>query len=201
MPLSQRVLWEVDTQVDFLLPSGKLYVPGAEKLLPNIHALVDSARQGRAFLVSHGCFHAENDPEFSQYPPHCVRGTPGAEFVPEALAHDVLRVPNDPKFTVADWTAYQQILMEKQTLDIFETCHADTVVDRFGKSVEFAVFGVVTEICVIRAVRGLLQRGRKVAIISDAVAALQPHDGHAAMAEMEHQGARIITTKAALDLR
>ena len=24
-----RILWDVDTQVDFMQPSGKLYVPGA----------------------------------------------------------------------------------------------------------------------------------------------------------------------------
>ena len=40
------VFWEVDTQADFMLPGGKLYVPGAEKLLPNIRRLTDAARQG-----------------------------------------------------------------------------------------------------------------------------------------------------------
>ena len=39
------ILWEVDTQADFMLPGGKLYVPGAEKLIPNIKRLADAARQ------------------------------------------------------------------------------------------------------------------------------------------------------------
>ena len=56
------VFWEVDAQADFMLPGGKLYVPGAEKLLPNIRRLTDAARQGRVFLVSHGCYHTKNDP-------------------------------------------------------------------------------------------------------------------------------------------
>jgi len=43
------ILWCVDAQKDFMLPGGKLYVPGAEKLLPNIRRLVDVARDGRAF--------------------------------------------------------------------------------------------------------------------------------------------------------
>ena len=72
------VFWEVDAQADFMLPGGKLYVPGAEKLLPNIRRLTDSARQGRVFLVSHGCYHTKDDPEFAIFPPHCVQGTPGA---------------------------------------------------------------------------------------------------------------------------
>ena len=40
------VFWEVDVQADFMLPGGKLYVPGAEKLLPNIRKLTDAARRG-----------------------------------------------------------------------------------------------------------------------------------------------------------
>ena len=79
------VFWEVDTQADFMLPGGKLYVPGAERLLPNIRRLTDAARQGRVFLVSHGCYHVKDDPEFQTFPPHCIKGTAGSEFVPEAL--------------------------------------------------------------------------------------------------------------------
>ena len=71
------VLWEVDTQADFMLPGGNLYVPGAEKLLPKIQKLTDAARKSHAFLVSHGCFHSPDDPEFQTFPPHCVKGTKG----------------------------------------------------------------------------------------------------------------------------
>jgi nicotinamidase-related amidase len=90
------VFWEVDVQADFMLPGGKLYVPGAEKLLPNIRKLTDAARRDEVFLVSHGCFHPTDDPEFQQFPPHCLKGTPGAEFVPEALADKFARVENRP---------------------------------------------------------------------------------------------------------
>src|SRR5258708_19810771 len=90
------VFWEVDVQADFMLPGGKLYVPGAEKLLPNIHRLTDAARQGHVFLVSHGCYHTPDDPEFTTFPPHCVKGTPGARLVPEALTQRVATVPNNP---------------------------------------------------------------------------------------------------------
>ena len=40
MQKNRIVLWEVDTQQDFMLPGGKLYVPGAEKIIPNIDRLV-----------------------------------------------------------------------------------------------------------------------------------------------------------------
>src|SRR5436305_7913192 len=89
------IFWEVDVQRDFMLPGGKLYVPGAEKLLPNIKRLTDAARAGKAFLVSHGCFHTPDDPEFQTFPAHCVKGTEGAEFVPEALTDRYARIPNE----------------------------------------------------------------------------------------------------------
>src|SRR6266849_10443909 len=150
------ILWEVDVQADFMLPGGKLYVPGAEKLLPNIRKLTDAARRDEVFLVSHGCFHPPDDPEFQQFPPHCLKGTPGAEFVPEALADKFARIENRPTEKLPDdLSRYQQIVLEKQTLDIFESHHADALVERLGSSPEFVVFGVVTEYCVNYAAKGL----------------------------------------------
>src|SRR5271169_7180857 len=94
MAFRDVIFWEVDTQADFMLPGGKLYVPGAERLLPNIRRLTDAARQGRVFLVSHGCYHAKDDPEFKTFPPHCIKGTTGSAFVPEALTEKVVIVSN-----------------------------------------------------------------------------------------------------------
>jgi nicotinamidase/pyrazinamidase len=193
------VFWEVDTQADFMLPGGKLYVPGAEKLLPNIHRLTDAARQGRVFLVSHGCFHTADDPEFKIFPPHCVQGTAGAEFVPEALTDKVVRLPNDDHASLPrELSACQQILLEKQTLDIFESRHADALVHRLGSLAEFIVFGVVTEYCVGFAAKGLLQRGRRVAVVRDAIETLKPEDGNKAIAELQRLGARLISTDEAI---
>jgi nicotinamidase/pyrazinamidase len=193
------IFWEVDVQADFMLPGGKLYVPGAEKLLPNIRRLTDAARQGKVFLVSHGCFHTPDDPEFNVFPPHCVKGTAGAELVPEALVGKVARVPNDAEARLpGDLAQYQQILLEKQTLNIFESRHADALVQRLGEQAEFIVFGVVTEYCVSLAAKGLLERGRHVAVVRDAIETLKPEDGEKAIAELQRLGARFITTDQAL---
>ncbi|MGA2004996.1 MAG: isochorismatase family cysteine hydrolase [Terriglobales bacterium] len=193
------VFWEVDVQRDFMLPGGKLHVPGAEKLLPNIRKLTDAARRDEVFLVSHGCFHPPDDPEFSQFPPHCLKGTPGAEFVAEALTDKVVRVENVPSAQLPeDLSQYQQILLEKQTLDIFQTRHADELVRRLGDKPEFVVFGVVTEYCVAFAVKGLLERKRRVAVVSDAIETLAAEVGRKSMAEFERLGARLVTTEEAL---
>ena len=193
------IFWEVDMQRDFVLPGGNLYVPGAEKLLPNIQKLTDAARQGKVLLVSSGDFHTPDDPEFKSFPPHCVKGTRGSELVPEAITQNVTRVANEGSAKLPDdLSQYQQILLEKQTLDVFETRHADELVHRLGKHPEFVVFGVVTEYCVSRAVKGLLQRGRRVAIVRDAIETLTPQEGDKTVAEWQRLGARLTTTDQAL---
>jgi nicotinamidase/pyrazinamidase len=193
------IFWEVDAQRDFVLPGGKLYVPGAEKLLPNIRRLTDAARQNRVFLVSHGDFHSSNDPEFKTFPPHCVKGTAGSELVAEALTDKVVRVPNESDAKLPeDLSKYQQILLEKQTLNIFESRHADALVRRLGSDAEFVVFGVVTEYCVSFAAKGLLERGRRVAIVQDAIETLKQEEGQKTVAELQRLGARLTTTDEAL---
>ena len=193
------IFWEVDVQADFMLPGGKLYVPGAEKLLPNIRRLTDAAREGRVFMVSHGCFHAPDDPEFNLFPPHCVKGTAGAELVPEALADKVARIPNDAAAKLPDdFSRYQQILLEKQTLDIFESRHAEELVQRLGDHAQYVVFGVVTEYCVSFAAKGLLERGRHVAVVQDAIETLLPEEGKGTLKELAQLGAALTTTDQAL---
>ena len=193
------IFWEVDVQRDFVLPGGHLYVPGAEKLLPNIKRLTDAARQGRVFLVSHGDFHPPNDPEFKIFPPHCVKGTAGSELVPEALTEKVARVDNQESAKLPnDLSQYQQILLEKQTLSIFESRHADELVQRLGKQAEFVVFGVVTEYCVSYAVKGLLERGCRVAVVRDAIETLKAEDEQKTIAEWKELGVRLTTTDQAL---
>jgi nicotinamidase/pyrazinamidase len=193
------VFWEVDVQADFMLPGGKLYVPGAEKILPNIRRLTDAARQDRVFLVSHGCYHPPDDPEFTTFPPHCIKGTPGARMVPEAMTTRVVTVANEATAALPDdLSPYQQILLEKQTLDIFKSAHADELVKRFGPEVEFVVFGVVTEHCLGFAARGLLERGRRVWVVRDAIETLNSEDGNRTVAELQALGAKIINTEQAL---
>ncbi len=189
------IFWEVDTQADFMLPDGKLYVPGAENLLPNIIRLTDQAREGRVLLISHGCIHLEGDPEFNQFPAHCLRGTPGSHFVPQALADKVVTVANTADARLPeDLFVQQQILLEKDRLDIFQSLHAKELIDRLDPDAEIFVFGVVTEICVRLAARGLLEEGRRVFIVEDAIATLNPAEGQRAIDELRKLGAKIVTT-------
>ena len=198
-PNSDPILWEVDVQVDFLLPGGKLYVPGAEKLIPNIQRLVDVVRQNGALLISSGDKHPPDDPEFKVFPPHCVRGMCGAEVVPEGLAQKICTLPNDPKFQLPEnLLDHQQIFIEKQTLDVFDNPHTEKILECLPLDAEFLVFGVVTEYCVRCAARGLLSRGRRVSVIRDAIEHLDPAAGSKTIDELTAAGAELISTAEAV---
>jgi len=130
-----------------------------------------------------------------------VKGTPGSAYVPEALTEKVVAVPNEPTAALPqDLLPYQQILLEKQTLDIFESRHAGELVKRFDDDTEFVVFGVVTEYCVRFAAKGLLERGRRVSVVQDAIETLKAEDAQRTVAELQALGAKFITTDQALAL-
>jgi nicotinamidase/pyrazinamidase len=205
----KTIFWEVDAQRDFMLPGGKLYVPGAEKILPNINRLVEAARQGRVFLISSADAHNPDDPELREWPPHCLKGDPGADLVSEASAPNRLIIPNEAKFAVPqDLGAYHQMILQKNTLDVFDNPHTNTLLKRFNlagspafdPSPEFVVFGVATEYCVQRAAEGLLRRGHRIAVVTDAVRSIDPEKGRKVLANLQSSGARLITTDETLAL-
>jgi len=199
MSSPKLAFWEVDVQADFMLPGGKLYVPGAESIIPEIRALVEACAQNNVLLISSADAHTPSDPEFARFPPHCVKGTPGAQIIPEGLAKRSLVVPNASSFSwPSDAFDYPQIILEKQSLDVFDNPRASELVERLGAECEYFVFGVVTEFCVGCAVRGLLARGRSVHIITDAVAALDHAEGARTLEEFQSRGAKMLITEEAL---
>lgn len=193
------VFWEVDAQADFMLPGGKLYVPSAEKIIPNIKLLVDAAAETRTLLVSSGDAHSEGDPEFKIFPPHCLRDSPGARIIPEGMLPRFYVVPNNSSFALPPRILdYQHIVIQKQTLDVFDNPQTDEIVKLLGTETEYVVFGVVTEYCVRCAAKGLLERSRKVAVVRDAIETLKPEEGRRTLDELKALGARLITTDEAL---
>jgi nicotinamidase/pyrazinamidase len=197
--MREVIFWDVDTQADFMLPGGNLYVPGAEKLIPNLDRLVDAARDGRVFLISTTDAHTPNDPEFQRWPPHCVKGTPGQKKIPQTMTDNFFVIPNDPGVVLpGDLRSYKQIILEKQTLDDFDNRYSEKILEQLGREPEYCVFGVVTEYCVRLAALGLLQRGYRTSIVTDAIETLDPNDGKRTMEEFAAKGARFITTEEAL---
>ena len=167
--VSFDAFFDVDTQLDFLYPAGALYVPGAESIVPQVAALNRFAAEHSIPVVSTMDAHTENDPEFRQWPPHCVAGTAGQQKPASTLLEKRATIRSASHDF--DVQGAQQILLEKQSVDCFTNANLPALLDRLEVN-RCVVYGVVTEICVKNAALGLLRSARKVTLVTDAVRSL-----------------------------
>ncbi|HVU77227.1 MAG TPA: isochorismatase family cysteine hydrolase [Gaiellaceae bacterium] len=190
----RRILWDVDTQVDFVRSDGKLAVPGAEEAVPAMARLVAWARAEGIPHVASADDHELTDPEISPepdfrttYPPHCLRGTHGAEKIPETAQADPVPLALTP---VPDrWLEGREFLLLKKHFDVFTNPHADRLLALLDPE-EVILFGVATDVCNDAAIRGLLARGRSVTFVEDAARGLDEARTAACTAEWRAAGVR-----------
>src|ERR1051325_10385352 len=173
----KTVFFDIDSQLDFLYPAGALYVPGAERIVPAIASLNRFAAGRGIPVVSTTDAHSENDPEFHTWPHHCVAGTWGQRKAEATLLDGRAVVPNRP--CDIEVGSARQIIVEKQTVDVFAAPNLQRVIDALNGD-RYVVYGVVTEICVLYAVRGLLKTGRPVAVVTAAIETLKKEDSERA---------------------
>jgi len=170
------ILWDVDTQVDFMLPQGKLYVPGAEETAPAMERLVLAAREAGIVHVASADDHELTDSEISEqpdyattYPPHCLRGTRGARKIPETEQQDP--VPITLEQLPERYLSGREFLLLKKSFDVFTNPNAGRLLDHLDPD-EVVVFGVATDVCDDAAIRGFLERGLTVRFVEDAARGL-----------------------------
>ena len=191
------VFLDVDTQVDFMLPTGALYVPGAEQIIPNLSKLMTCARHSEIPVLSSADAHQPNDPSFAQWPPHCVVGTPGQRRIPETQFPDSTVIPNRPgMFTPPrNWSgAHFVIEIEKQSYSVTANVNFDAILAALGRC-HFLVFGVATEYCVRDSVLALRRLQIPVDLVIDAVRPITEEGGRKAIDEMVAAGVRLVTTE------
>ncbi len=168
----RRILWDVDTQMDFVHPLGKLPVPNAPDALPAMYKLVHAAREAGIPHVASVDDHELTDPEISEtpdyvttYPPHCLRGTRGAEKIAETAQSDP--VPLALTEVPERWLRGREFLLLKKHFDVFTNPNAERLLDLLDPD-EVILFGVATDVCNAAAIRGLLARGRAVTFVEEA---------------------------------
>lgn len=203
--MGARILWDVDTQVDFVLPEGKLYVPGAEQTVPAMKRLVEAARAAGLVHVASADDHELTDPEISDepdfrntYPPHCLRGTRGAQKIPETEQADPLPlslVPFPPGLVPGLIRDRREILLLKKNFNVFTNPNCDPLLDALDPE-EIVVFGVATDVCDDAAILGFLQRGRRVRFVEDAARGLDEGRVAACTAVWRKRGVEFTTAEA-----
>jgi len=195
--MSGTVLWDVDTQVDFVLPDGKLYVPGAEQVVPAMRQLVEAARAAGVVHVASADDHELTDAEISEqpdfettYPPHCLRGTRGARKVEETEQEDPVPIGLEP--LPERYLRGREFLVLKKNFDVFTNPNTDRLLAALDPD-EIAVFGVATDVCDDAAIRGFLERGRRVRFVVDAARGLDEGRVAACTAAWRERGVEFST--------
>jgi len=190
----KTVFFDIDTQIDFLFPAGALYVPAAERILPLIAQLNHHA----GTLVSTMCAHREDDPEFKDWPPHCVVETTGQLKPSATLRERRVVIPNRPIDLAIDGA--EQIILEKQELNLFTNPNLKRLLDILAAD-EYVVYGVVTEYCVRDAAFGLLETGKPVTLVVDAIKTLSQGDGAHIVQTFAARGGKLATSSKLLPQR
>jgi nicotinamidase/pyrazinamidase len=188
------VFFDIDTQVDFMLPHGKLYVPGAEEIIPNLVKLMALARERDIPVISSADAHTPDDPEFAIWPPHCVAGTPGQNRIPETQFENATIVPCRPGAFTPPQRWIGQTVLEKPTYDTADNPNFDAILKSLGNR-RAVVFGVATEFCVRADALSLRQRGKEVDLVVDSIKAITEEGGQKALDEMARAGVRMVTTE------
>ena len=168
------VLWDVDTQVDFMLPDGKLYVPRRGG---------DRACDGAA---RRGCARRRDRPRRIRRRPRADRRrrsrtspTSGRRIrriacaARAARARSRRRSSEDPVPITLErlperYLAGREFLLLKKNFDVFTNPNTDRLLDWLDPD-EIVVFGVATDVCDDAAIRGFpragpqgpLRRGRR----------------------------------------
>jgi nicotinamidase/pyrazinamidase len=177
-----KAFFDIDTQIDFVFPAGALYTPGAEQVIPVVSQLNHYAGEQGIALISSMCAHGEDAREFQVWGPHCVVGTVGQQKPAATLL-------NDPQ---------KQIIIEKDELDLFSNPEVIPLLDKLGID-ECFVYGVLTEFCVRCAIMGLLKTGRRVSLVTDAIAHLSAAEAERVIEQFVSAGGRCVDAASAME--
>ncbi len=80
----------------------------------------------------------------------------------------------------------------------FDACRADAFTGALGDVRDVVVGGWETHVCVLQTVLGLLDRGRRVFVLSDAVGSRTPQSRAAGIDRMRQNGAEMVTAEMAI---
>ncbi len=205
--MARVIFWDVDTQYDFMHADGKLYVPDAEQIIPNLERLTDYAHGHGILIVASADDHVMGHPEISDkpdwkttFPPHCMRGTPGQKKIPETALRDPLVIEPahaDSKALVVRVRAHRgDILFHKHRFDVFTNENVTTVLEVIDPE-DIVLYGVALDVCDKAAIEGLLERRphTRLFAVTDAMKPIDRDVAEHLLREWGDEGVRLVKTK------
>jgi nicotinamidase/pyrazinamidase len=200
------VFWDVDTQHDFMHADGKLYVPGAEAIIPNLKRLTDYAHQHGIRIVASADDHVpghrelSGQPDFREtFPEHCMRGTKGQQKIPETALANPLVIEPEPQDPLALGRKVREhagdVLLNKHWFDVFTNENVEAVMSAI-KPRTVVLYGVATDVCNKYALEGLVERHPelRLLVVKDAMRAIDPDAQEHLLRQWGDEGVRIVET-------
>jgi len=200
------IFWDVDTQYDFMMEPGNLYVPEAELIIPNLEKLTQYARKNSIPILGSVDEHTEGNAEISDkpnfqetFPLHCMKGTPGQEKIAATKPLNPLWIENR-KYDKTELTKLVkehdgEIIFKKQKFDVFSNPNVDAILDII-KPEHIVVYGVALDVCNAYAIEGFLKRkGHKISLVEDATKPINPERGKELIDKWKSEGVQILTTE------
>lgn len=192
------VFVDIDTQRDFLEPGGALFLEGSESILPNLDRLTRFARTHGIPVLATACAHTTDEPDPEPFPPHCLVGRRGQERIAATAWPGGVVVGPEDRFSGEALPMH--LTIEKRRYDVFSHPDAARIIGLYGQGgPTFVVYGVAMDYCVKAAVLGLLRMGQNVAVVTDAIRAVDESSVGEVLREFEHSGARLVTTEEVCD--
>jgi nicotinamidase/pyrazinamidase len=204
---SRVIFWDVDTQADFMRPDGKLYVPDAASLIPNLKALTDRAHAEGIRIVASADDHVRGHRELSAtpdfretFPEHCMRDTPGQARIPETRLREPLVIEPDAEdpARLADRVRAHpgDILFHKHWFDVFTNANVLPVLTVLDPQ-HIVLYGVAQDVCDRYAIEGLLAHRptAKLYVVRDAMKPIDAAAGERLLHRWSDQGVHIVTTQ------
>lgn len=174
------LFWNVDTQIDFVYPRGKLYVKGAEDLRPQWKELTMLAKDNSIRVVNTADYHfpysAELDasPDYiTTFPEHCMVNSRGADFIKETDPEDAVIFDWNKKYLITpeyfERNVHRNFIIRKDEFDVFAGNPYSKSILKYLNPKTVVVYGVSTNVGVDASVRGLVKKVKKVYVVEDAI--------------------------------
>jgi len=194
----RQVLVDVNTQRDFLLAEGKACIRNHRRVLAHIRRVMAWARIKGVPIISTCEVHPNNnnnsDNEDTIH--YCLDGTEGQRKVRYTVLANRVSFPADGNTDLPRdmLRQYKQVILHKRCVDPFDEPRIDRLLSEL-RAGEFILIGAVTEASIKATALGLLQRGKKVTVVVDAVGSHNNREAKMALRKMQAKGARLIETK------
>jgi len=201
MKIDATIFYDVDTQRDFLMPDGKVHMPGAEKIIPMLAAITDLAHETGVRIVCSVDHHVLGDPLLKSgggpYPDHCIVGTPGEQKIDETAPRNPLYLENrqySPHEIQRILDHKGEIIFDRYQFETFvRNAHVRAILRLLLQPIsDVVIYGVYTEVCVDRVITELIGLGPKLHLVKDAIAT-SSSDRAGFFEKWTQQGAQLIT--------